>query len=243
MLSCASYADWAPMIETLLASHEPGAGRYIYVVDDDDAFRGSLEALLVGSGWTVQSFPSGREFLNHCSQLKPGLLLLDLHMPGESGLELLESRTTDLEPFSVVMMTGAGEVPSAVRSMKAGALDFVEKPFLSDELLEKLDHVHVAHKVTLRERFERADARRRIASLSRRELDVLTFLLKGFSNKAIARELRLSHRTVEMHRARMLQRLQVNTTAEAINIARAADLQGAIVPLTVGAETLTSAGR
>ncbi len=202
------------------------AARRAYVVDDDDAFRASLLALLESSGWEAQGFASLTEFDDAATALEPGILLLDLHLDGASGLDFLESRRPALDRFAVVMMTGAGEIETAVRAMKAGAADFVEKPFRADELLERLVQIHEWFAHELRDRTARADAKGRVAALSARERDVLERLLAGASNKLIARDLDISPRTVEMHRARMVAKLGVATTAEALEVGRKAGVQG-----------------
>ena len=195
------------------------AGRHACVVDDDEAFRGSLQLLLETAGWQATGFARTADFLDHCSGLEPGLLLLDLHMPGEGGLELLERRMPELERFAVVVVTGAGEIDLAVRSLKAGALDFIEKPFEAGKLLATLDNVHELFRNGLRDRSESLDARRRVEALSAREREVLAGLVAGGSNKVIARNLHISDRTVEMHRARMMAKLGSKSTSDAVRTA------------------------
>lgn len=193
-------------------------GRQAYVVDDDEAFRESLQFLLATAGWQATGFARTADFLDHCSGLEPGLLLLDLHMPGEGGLELLERKLPKLEPFAVVVITGAGEIELAVRSLKAGALDFIEKPFEAAKLLVTLDNVHEHFRNGLRVRSESIEARRRVEALSARERDVLAGLVAGGSNKVIARNLDISDRTVEMHRARMMAKLGARSTSDAVRL-------------------------
>jgi two-component system response regulator FixJ len=200
--------------------------RHAYVVDDDAGFRGSMLMLLESAGWSVQGFGSAAPFAERAAELEPGILLLDLHLDGTSGLDLLEGKAAALERFAVVVVTGAGEIETAVRAMKAGAADFVEKPFRADELLERLAQIHERFERELRDRLARADAKQRIAALSARERDVLERLLAGASNKLIARDLDISPRTVEMHRARMVAKLGVATTAEALEVGRTAGVKG-----------------
>ncbi len=202
----------------------PEHRKWAYVVDDDDGFRGSLVLLLKSNGWAVEGFDSPTAFIDSSGGLEPGLLLLDLHLPGTSGLELLESRLPELDRFAVIMVTGAGEIHTAVRTIKAGALDFIEKPFTPGELLERLDALDSTVGETLRAKSLTLAAKAKIDSLSPRERDVLERLLAGASNKLIGRALDLSPRTVEMHRAKMLQRLGVETTSEALDIARRAEM-------------------
>jgi two-component system response regulator FixJ len=196
-----------------------------YIVDDEEPFRKSLELLLTAHGWRVEAFDSPKAFVARAAALDPGLLLLDLHLPGESGLELLESRIPELDRFAVIMVTGAGEIQTAVRTIRAGAIDFIEKPFEAPELLERLEGLDSTLAETLERKRQAVEARRRIATLSPRERDVLERLLSGASNKLIGRALGLSPRTVEMHRAKMLGRLGAATTAEALEIAREAGME------------------
>ena len=199
--------------------------RRAYVVDDDEAFRRSLVQLLEGAGWTVEAFAAPAEFLDRAGELEPGLLLLDLNLPGQSGLDLLEGASAELDRFAVIMVTGAGAIQTAVRTIRAGAMDFIEKPFRAAELFDRLDAIEVRLGETLRAKSDALAARQRIDALSPRERDVLERLLGGASNKLVARALDLSPRTVEMHRARMLQKLGLATTAEALVLARSAGLK------------------
>jgi len=196
-----------------------------YIVDDDEAFRQSLVLLLSSNGWQAQAFDSPRAFMDVSAQLQPGLLLLDLNMPGNTGLDLLESGRPELDRFAAVMITGAGRIETAVRTIRAGALDFIEKPFAGDELLERLDRLDVALQESLNSKRHALKAKQLVDRLSARERDVLVRLVGGASNKLIARSIAISPRTVEMHRAKMLQRLGVGTTAEALEIARRAGLK------------------
>jgi two-component system response regulator FixJ len=207
-------------------TEEPaGKRKCAYIVDDDDGFRKSLEFLLSSNGWTVEGFASAGAFVERAAGLEPGLLLLDLHLPGTSGLELLESKLPELDKFAIVMVTGAGEIQTAVRTIKAGAIDFIEKPFAAPDLLERLDSLESALSGLLSDKAAAAESKRLVESLSPRERDVLERLLSGASNKLIGRDLDLSPRTVEMHRAKMLGRLGAATTAEALDIARRAGLK------------------
>jgi two-component system response regulator FixJ len=196
-----------------------------YVVDDDAAFRDSMVMLLSANGWTVSAFESPQAFSARSAELEPGLLLLDLHMPGKSGLELLESELAEIDRFAVVMITGAGRIDTAVRTIRAGALDFIEKPFAGDELLARLDALDADLQATLGAKRTAIEARALVEALSAREREVLVRLVGGASNKWIARDLDISPRTVEMHRARMLQRLGVGTTADAVELAKRAGLR------------------
>jgi two-component system response regulator FixJ len=199
----------------------------VYIVDDDEAFRRSLELLLASDDWRVESFASAAEFANRAPELEPGILLLDLHLDGTSGLDLLEEDGAGLDRFAVVMVTGAGAIQTAVRSIKAGAIDFIEKPFAGGELLDRLEAVAGDFAASMEARSAIFEAREKVEALTPRERDVLEGLLTGASNKMIARNLEISPRTVEMHRARMVQKLGADTTAEALEIGRTAGLKPA----------------
>jgi len=192
------------------------------VVDDDEAFRSSLVALLCAAGYSTEAFASTDDFLAAVPRLDPGTVLLDLRMPGVSGLDLLEQGVEALDRFAVVMISGHGDIARAVRSIKAGAVEFIEKPFEPEQLLALLDAVGQGLAVKLERWGDRRRAEEKVATLSPREHEVLRLVLKGAPNKIVARTLDLSVRTVEMHRAHMLGKLGARSTAEALRIAMAA---------------------
>lgn len=190
----------------------------VHVIDDDAAVRRSLERLLDSAGFQAVTYNSGLAFLQAAPKLTDGCVLLDVRMPGMDGLEL-QARLLELGiQLPVIIMTGQGDVHSAVRAMKAGAVDFIEKPY-SDEML--LNAVRTALLRTGRRPREReaAQAAQRIATLSPREREVLDGLVAGRPNKVIASDLGISVRTVEVHRARMMQRLGTHQFADAIRLA------------------------
>jgi two-component system response regulator FixJ len=194
-----------------------------HVVDDDPEVRRTLERLLRSAGFTAILYDSGLAVLDAASGLSPGCMIVDVRMPGMDGLELL-ARLSDLGiDLPVIMMTGHGDVPTAVRAMKAGAVDFIEKPIDEDRLLASIKAALASGGRTGRAR-EAVEAARLIAALSRREREVLDGLVAGHLNKVIAYNLGISTRTVEVHRARMLKRLGMRHTAEAIRLAVLATL-------------------
>ena len=195
-----------------------------YVVDDDEPFRTSLVALLEAAGYPVRPFAATSEFLAAVPSLEPGIILLDLRMPGMSGLKLLEQHAAALDKFVVVMISGHGDIERAVRSIKAGAIEFVEKPFDPEQLLELLEAVATGLTAKLAGAADRRHAEAKIMLLSPREHEVLRILLKGAPNKIVARTLDLSVRTVEMHRAHMLAKLGARSTAEALRVAMLANV-------------------
>jgi two-component system response regulator FixJ len=192
--------------------------RTIYVVDDDTGVRRSLEQLLNAEGFAVTSFASAAAFLDVAPRLPPGCVLLDIRMPEMDGLEL-QVRLRDLDvALPVVIMTGHGDVPRAVRAMKAGAVDFLEKPYSDTDLLGAIEMALRRGDPAEGDR-DVIEAARLIASLSPREREVLDALASGRPNKLIAFDLGISVRTVEVHRSRMMRRLGVRQFAEAVRIA------------------------
>ena len=199
-----------------------GGGRTVHVIDDDEGVRRAIALLLGSAGIPVAIHPSGLAFLEVLPALGEGVgcVLTDVRMPGLDGVELLRRLKERGFRRPVVVMTAHGDVPTAVRAMKAGAHDFIEKPFDDETLLAVLEAA-LAEGAPPRAAAAgpAAEAAARIAALSPREREVLDRLTAGKSNKAIASELALSPRTVEAHRARLLARLGVTSVAEAVRLA------------------------
>lgn len=196
----------------------------VYVVDDDRDVRRSLSFMLGASDLKSHPFGSGEDFLDALPDLDPGCVLLDLRMPQVDGFQVMGELARRGIDWPVIVMTGHGEVPIAVRAMKLGAVDFIEKPFSEETLLACFG----AAFELLGER-QAANARRRaagqrLAQLTGRETEVLQGLLAGRSNKQIAAMLGISLRTVEMHRANMMERLGVGALADALRMALDAGL-------------------
>jgi two-component system response regulator FixJ len=189
----------------------------VHILDDDPGIRRSLERLLSSAGFDPKTYPTPFEFLKSCSAVSAGCVLLDVRMPGMDGLEI-QARLNDLAvDLPVIIMTSQGDVASAVRAMKAGAIDYIEKPFDDARLISAL---RLALNRSHAERFnEMAEAAEKISSLSRREREVLDALVVGNSNKVIAHDLQISVRTVEVHRANMLERLGASGLGEAVRLA------------------------
>jgi two-component system response regulator FixJ len=191
----------------------------IYVVDDDEAIRRSLSFMLKTSGYAVRLFEGGLPFLKAAADLEPGCVLLDVRMPDMDGLEVQRELRARGVMLPVVIMTGHGDIDMAVGAMKAGASDFVEKPF---EKAALLGCVEAARKVSVADRSANAradEARARLNALTEREREVLDGLVEGLPNKTIAYDLGISPRTVEIHRANLMQKLEVKSLAEALRIA------------------------
>jgi two-component system response regulator FixJ len=191
----------------------------VHVVDDDDSLRRSLQWLLESVGLTVETFSSAADFLARYRRGAPGCILLDLRMPGLSGLELHESFAEEGISLPVIFLTGHGDVPAAVRAMKGGAVDFLEKPFRDHELLESI-HAALQRDQDEREgRTERESILARRSTLTPREGEVLQLVVNGASNKVIASELGLSLKTVETHRSRVMRKMAAPSLAELVRMA------------------------
>lgn len=199
--------------------------RHVYVVDDDDMVRRSLTLSLRSAGFAPRPFTSGRDFIEAVSTLLPGCVLLDLRMPEMDGFQVLEEVEPFLERFPIVVITGHGDVALAVRAMKLGARDFVEKPFADSALFEILEHLSETVPDSLRPAGLRSDARRRFRLVTAREMDVLRGVVAGMANKLIADRLGLSIRTVEMHRGNLMSRLGVSSLAELLRFAFEAGIE------------------
>jgi two-component system response regulator FixJ len=196
----------------------PATVRTAYVIDDDRDIRVSLRMLLQEDGIDARPFLAAADFLDEIDTLHPGPVLLDVRMPGMDGISLLQELVERDIRWPVVMMTGHAEVALAVKAMKLGAIDFLEKPFPHQELstlmaraFELLDEQSAVGGI--------ADARERVERLTPRERQILAAIANGRSNKEIAMELDLSHRTVEMHRSRMMRRLGARRLSDAISLA------------------------
>jgi two-component system response regulator FixJ len=189
--------------------------RLVHVVDDDAPVRRSLDRLLRANDYEVQVYETPSALLAALPELAPGCVLLDIRMPALDGLAL-QPHIAD-QGLAVVMMSGHGDVDMAVRAMKAGAVDFLEKPFTERRLLQALDSAFAALQSYARNP-DALDAAQRISTLSRREAEVLSGLAAGKAHKAIAADLGISVRTVEVHRARMLRRLGTRRLADAIRL-------------------------
>lgn len=191
--------------------------RQVYVVDDDEDFRSSLVCLLRAADYDVAGFGSALGFLNSLFGLAQGCILLDVKMPVMGGLEL-QKRLNQTQPgLPVVVISAQGDVPTAVEAMKEGAADFIEKPFEPGRIFTAIEDA-LALLPQTRRRAETAAAARRIAALSPREHQVLDALANGLTAKMIAHELGISVRTVEVHRARMLDRLGLHRVTEAVRL-------------------------
>ena len=199
--------------------------RYVYIVDDDDAVRDSLSVLLEAVGHRVRTFGLARDFLDAAPTLPLGCLIVDIRMPEMDGLELQRALNDQALDFAVIVITGHGDVPLAVRAMKAGALDFIEKPFSTPTIMASV-RAALSRIESVEEHDPVAQAAlAKLELLSPREREVLEGLLAGLPNKTIAYDLAISPRTVEIHRARVMDKMGARSLSELIRFALAAGLQ------------------
>lgn len=198
---------------------------HIYVVDDDEAVRMSLNMLLQRRPSTsVRSFASGEAFLDALPELALGCVLLDLNMPRMSGIDVLKALSPFSSRFAAIMLTAQGDISRAVQAMKAGAVDFLEKPCSHTTLFIAIDAAQAQlQQINAKVEF-RASAQAKLAQLSSRQFEVLKGLIDGRPNKAIAFDLDISPRTVEIYRAKLMEKLEVRSLSEALGIAFAAGL-------------------
>jgi FixJ family two-component response regulator len=196
----------------------------VYVVDDDEAVRASLRLLLKSLAIPAITHGSGAEFLAQYEPEHPGCIILDVRMPGMSGLELQEELNRRGAVIPIIFITGHGDVPMAVEAMHHGAIDFLQKPFSDKDLT---DRIHEALSIDLRNRAllgEKDMIRARLAALTPREIQVLRLVTLGKSNKAIAGDLDLSQRTVELHRAHLMEKMGASSLAHLVRMTMIEDM-------------------
>jgi two-component system response regulator FixJ len=196
--------------------------RIIHLVDDDEAIRRSAGFLLRTSGYEVVTYASGTEFLAASASVATGCVLLDIRMPGIDGLDVQRLLAERGIVFPVIMLTGHGDVTLAVRAIKAGAVDFIEKPFEKAALLHAIGEAFHRIDDAGRSDVDAAEANVRLAALTPRERDVLAGLVRGQPNKITAYELGISTRTVEVHRANLMHKLKVKSLSDVLRLSFAA---------------------
>jgi len=198
--------------------------RLIHIVDDEEAIRRSAGFMLKTSGFTVATYASGVAFLREVRHAEPGCILLDVRMPGMDGLEVQQVLLERGIAMPVIILTGHGDISIAVRAMKAGAVEFIEKPFEKATLIDAIAIAFERLDDSGKRAIRAADAAVMISALTGREQDVLKGLAEGLPNKTIAYDLGISSRTVEVHRANLMAKLKVRSLSDALRIAFAANL-------------------
>jgi FixJ family two-component response regulator len=190
----------------------------IIVVDDDSGVRNAMRVLLKSVGLESVQFASAQEFLASYQPSQPGCLLLDIRMPGMSGLELQQQLNLRGAVIPVIFMTGHGDVPMAVEAMQHGAFDFLQKPFRDQDLLDRIQRAVVKDGELRKSLGEHARIRTHLESLTPREREVLDLMTQGKQNKAIAQDLGVSPRTIEIHRARVMEKMSAQSVAELVRM-------------------------
>jgi len=198
----------------------------VHVVDDDDLFRTGIGRLLRASGYKVALYESGHRLLEHPERIEPGCILLDIRMPSLSGLELQDRLNTLDSILPIIFLSGHGDIPMTVRAMKAGAQDFLSKPVAREVLVEAIDRAFTRY-LSQHERSARLKSLQAlVGTLTKREREVFALVVRGKLNKQIAFELGTSERTIKAHRHSIMQKLQVQSLAEAVSIAEKLGMLG-----------------
>ncbi len=191
----------------------------VFVVDDDESVRTAIRSLLASVGLRVETFGSSREFLAHARPDAPTCLILDVRLPGASGLDLQRELVASGASIPIVFITGHGDVPMSVQAMKAGAMEFLTKPFRDQQLLDAVHQALDRNREERRQRAEVGELHRRHAALTLREREVMTLVVAGLLNKQVAAELGISEITVKAHRAQVMQKMGADSLATLVRIA------------------------
>jgi two-component system response regulator FixJ len=190
----------------------------VFIVDDDDAVRNSIRLLMKSLGLATRPLSTAQEFLATYDPQQPGCLILDVRMPGMSGLELQQQLNLKGAIIPVIFITGHGDVPMAVEAMQQGAFDFLQKPFRDQDLIERVQRALARDQSNRAELSERTKVRERFESLTPREREVLALVTSGKANKVMAADLDVSQRTVEIHRARVMEKMHASSLAQLVRM-------------------------
>jgi two-component system, LuxR family, response regulator FixJ len=203
----------------------------VFIVDDDEAVRNSLRLLLKSVGLAASALSCAREFLDTYKPLQPGCLVLDVRMPGMSGLDLQQRLNLQGAVIPVIFITGHGDIPMAVEAMQAGAFDFLQKPFRDRQLVDCILRALEKDRASRAELDERSRIRERLGTLTPREREVLTLVTSGKPNKIMAADLGVSQRTVEIHRARVMEKMGAASLAQLVRMVMDLDEKAMPAPM------------
>ena len=191
----------------------------VFVVDDDSSIREALVDLITSVGLSVQAFKCAREFLNHRKPDAPACLVLDIRLPGPSGLDLQRELLNSETPIPIIFVTGHGDIPMSVRAIKDGAVEFLPKPFRDQDLLDAIQHGLEIDRAARSERAIAGVIRQRYASLTKREREVMALIVSGLLNKQIAAELGSSEVTVKIHRTHVMRKMKAESVVQLVHMA------------------------
>ena len=198
----------------------------VFIIDDDPLYRESSERLVRSVGFSVQSFESASDFLASRRPDVPSCLILDVRLPGLSGLDLQQELAEAGVHIPIIFVTGYGDIPMSVQAMKAGAVEFLEKPFRDQVLLDAIRQAIAVDRTARQQQARNAELRRRYHLLTPREREVFKCVVSGMLNKQIADELRATERTIKFHRGHLMIKMQVNSLAELVRLAEALGIAG-----------------
>jgi FixJ family two-component response regulator len=191
----------------------------VFVVDDDVWVRESLETLIRDEGWQPETFSSAQQFLDRPRALTPSCLVLDISLPGLNGLELQKRVAVERTDMPIIFITGHGDIPMSVGAMKAGAVEFLTKPFNDEVLLTAIRQALERSRLALAQEAEMQELRDRYASLTHREMQVMALVVSGLLNKQVGGELGISEKTVKAHRGQVMQKMKANSVADLVKMA------------------------
>lgn len=197
----------------------PPASPIVFVVDDDVSVRESLELLIQNEGWQAETFASAQEFLDRPQAAVPSCLVLDVSLPGLNGLDLQQQVASERNDISIIFITGHGDIPMTVRAMKAGALEFLTKPFSDEALLNTIRQALERSRIALGRKAQTEEMRKCYASLTPREREVMALVVSGLLNKQIGAELGISEITVKAHRGQVMHKMKADSVASLVKMA------------------------